>query len=223
MNFHHNLQLELTLKTQKQGSRMKPLSRRIILASQSPQRRALMETLDLVFEVVPANIDERAIRRTDYGEQVKAVAKAKGEHVWRELGDETAIVIAADTFITLGSETLEKPSDLVEAREMLHKLSGRTSQALTGLFYRDLEHNLDVSLAVETQMNFRVLSEREIEHYVTTQPVTTWSAGFCPAYAEGASLVASISGSLTSFSHGFPMEEVVPLLTQSQVFAPDKT
>ena len=112
---------------------------------------------------------------------------------------------------------MEKPKDLKEAKEMLEKQSGQVLTELTGFCYLDLVENIKFIKTVAVKIEFRRLSETEIDHYVATTPVLTWSAAFCPAYDSGASLIKSISGSFTGFTHGLPLEELIPLLQQSKV------
>ncbi|MBT3249320.1 MAG: septum formation protein Maf [Candidatus Pacebacteria bacterium] len=191
------------------------MNRKIILASQSPQRRNLMKSLNIDFEVIPADIDEQAVVAADPKVRAGLVAEAKAREVQKKYPQD--IIIAADTYIVLDGETLEKPVDLEEAREMLRKQSGRSMSEMTGFCYLDLKSGIEVVTTAVAEVEFRELSEAEIEQYVTTQPVMTWSAAFCPAYDSGATLIKSINGSFTGFTHGLPLEELIPLLQQSKV------
>lgn len=192
------------------------MNRRIILASQSPQRKLIFETLGLDFEIIPADIDEKSVEFIDLKSRSENIARTKAEAVIKDNPD--AIVIAADTYPVFAGEALEKPGDVNEARQMLKKLSGQSFGAYTGFCYIDPSNAIDQSGVVEIEAVFRKLSDAEIEHYVTTQPVTTWSAGFSPAYNEGAALVAKITGSFTGFTHGLPMEEITSLLIRSGLY-----
>jgi septum formation protein len=189
------------------------MSQKIILASQSPQRRNILQSVGIEFEVVPAHIDEQAIQGNDEYERAGLVALAKARAVQEQ--HPQAIIIAADTYILMGERVLEKPATLDEAREMLRAQSGKTVIELTGFCYLDPQQNLEVVKTVTAEVEFRELSTAEIEQYVSTQPVLTWSAAFCPAYDSGAGLIKSINGSFTGFTHGLPLEEVIPLLQRS--------
>jgi septum formation protein len=190
-------------------------TRQVILASQSPQRRALMETLQVPFITAPADLDELAITAPTQVERAAAVALAKAQKVAQLYPD--AIILAGDTYIVHQGRALEKPQSLDEARQMLREQSGQTHTEITGVAYLDPEFGIFENTTIQTECTFRELSETEIEHYVTTEPVLTWSAAFCPAYATGAALVASTRGSFTGFTHGFPLEFFVPLLRKSGV------
>lgn len=187
--------------------------RRIILASGSKQRQILFATLGLDFEIIPADIDEKAVLYQDPKSRAENIARAKAEAVAKDNLD--SIIIAADTYCVQGEQILEKPGDLDEAKEMVKSLSGSKAIAYSGYCYLDQKNNIDVSGTSETTATFRPLSNEFIERYVNNNPVLTWSAAFSPAYHEGMALVDSIEGSFTSFTHGLPLEIIVPLLLKS--------
>lgn len=186
---------------------------KIILASQSPQRRALFRTLNIPFEVIPSNLDESTIQDVDLINRAEKLARAKAEAVAQKNPD--AIIVGADTFIIDGNTALEKPKTKEEASVMLQRQSGKALHEVTGFCYLDPTKNIIYSTAVITEVTFRNLNKQEIDHYISTQPVTTWSGGFCPAYPEGMALIAKINGSFTGFTHGLPIEELVPQLRKS--------
>ena len=197
---------------------------RIILASASPQRKLLFDALNLPFKIIPADIDEAAIRDPDPKKQALLIARAKCDAVARR---EQGIIIAADTFCVYKNKILEKPRDQKEAAEMLRILSGNTAFAYTGFCYLDphtlggvgvdREHGINETALAETEFTFRELDADEIARFVDIFPVTTWSAAFSPAYPYGMTLIASIRGSFTGFTHGLPMEILVPLLRRSGI------
>lgn len=208
---------------------MKDKMVRVILASQSKQRQALMATLGIDFEIIPAYIDEKLIGGDTPQEKVIKTALAKAhkiaEQVVRNDSDKT-IIISADTFTVFDDQIYEKPVNLGEAREMLTKLSGQKAVSYTGLAYLDYPSSSDAinpeefsqTILAPTIVHFRQLIPAEIERYINANPVTTWAGAYSAAYAGGASLIQSIEGSLTGFTHGFPMEEVVPRLQKSGIF-----
>lgn len=191
------------------------MSRTVILASKSPQRKNIMQATGVEFEVVPADIDEQAVIEANPHQRAGLIAQKKAEAVQKK--HPLAIVIAADTYIVLNDEVLEKPQNLAAAKEMLTKQSGQVLTELTGFCYLDPVEKIEFTKTAVVEVEFRRLSAAEIDGYVTTQPVLTWSAAFCPAYDSGASLIKSINGSFTGFTHGLPLEELIPLLEQSKV------
>ncbi len=186
---------------------------KLILASQSHQRRSILETLGIPFEVVPAHLDEAGLTDPDPAERARRLAVAKVEAI-AELHPD-AIIIGGDTYVLSDGVILEKPNDLQEAAGMLRRISGSTITAVTGYAYLDPAKS-DVSSGVESvKVKMRELSSVAIDRYVESEPVTTWSAAFSPAYDTGIALVASIDGSCTAFTHGLPLEKIAPLLSHS--------
>lgn len=192
--------------------------KKVILASQSPQRQQMLASLHVDFEAIPADIDELAIQHPDFKIRAHKVAEGKARKIIASHSE--AIVLAADTFVLSSSGvTLEKPADLAEAKKMLRMLSGSSFTEVTGCFYYDGVSKTEAKSSVVTMAKFRKLTESEIEQFVTTEPVTTWSGAFCPAYPTSVALLESVNGSLSSFTHGFPVEFFQPLLAKSGVFS----
>jgi len=211
---------------------------RIILASQSPQRRTMMDVMMLQcaggipYEVMPADIDELAITGETQFERAALVAQGKGREIVKRIQqttDQPFAVLAADTYLADENDrALEKPTSLEDAKEMLRFQSGKTITEYTGVYWYQsqlsdgeaVESNLnfqEFSETYQTQVTFRELSDQEIELYVQNEPVLTFSGAFCPAYPAGAALIERIDGSFTGFTHGFPIEFFVPKL---QAFLP---
>jgi len=214
----------------------------VILASQSPQRKTMIDTLQIPCLVMPADIDELAIMCEDHCERAALVAKAKGQAIRDRLAqtkdhpktltnphNSRTIILAADTYIVdpQTNVALEKPSSIDEAREMLTYQSGKNLLEHTGVYWFDSGNPADERLGgiepIEewtthtAEVTFRTLSAHEIEQYIQTQPITTWSGAFCPAYPAGASFIAHLRGSFTGFTHGFPLDYFVPKLRAAGV------
>jgi septum formation protein len=189
------------------------MMQKVILASASPQRKILMSCLDIPFEIIPADIDEKEIRDKDFAARAKNIARAKALAVAEK---HQGIIIAADTFpVHESGRILEKPESLQEAREMLFLQSGTKQTVYTGFCYLDRENGIEVNETFTNEVSFRELYPEEIESYVQNLPVLSWSAAYAPAYAYGMSMLKSNSGSLTAFTHGLPMETLIPLLKKS--------
>ncbi|MFZ1106173.1 MAG: Maf family nucleotide pyrophosphatase [Hyphomicrobiaceae bacterium] len=108
----------------------------LVLASASPFRRRLLEAAGVAFRVVPAKVDEGAIKRgpgAGLGPAALAetLAAAKAEAVSRECGN--ALVIGSDQVAALGSRIFDKPADLAEARAHLEALRGKTHRLFTAV------------------------------------------------------------------------------------------
>jgi len=179
----------------------------VILASQSKQRRLLMESLGIPFEIHPADIDEQSIIDKDESRRVVTIARTKACKV-ASFYPKNAI-IAADSVVIYNNRVLEKPTSKEEGREMLRLISGQETIGLTGVVCV-WKGKVWQEACVKSYARLRRLTCSEIDRYVDTQPVTTWAGGFSPAYPAGANLLESLNGSVTGYNYGFPMEVIVP-------------
>ena len=136
----------------------------IILASGSPRRRELLNTLGLSFTVCPAKGEENAPEGAGPAEIVKALSRAKAAEVSRQFAGE--LIIAADTIVYLDGRVLGKPKDEADARAMLASLSGRAHEVYTGVTVILGEDTL--CEAECTKVFFRELSAEEIDAYVAS-------------------------------------------------------
>ena len=189
--------------------------RRIILASSSKLRQAIMRSLQIPFEIIPPDIDEKSIRDSNLALRAEKIARAKAEKIAADNTD--AVIIAADTFNAIREFVLEKPKNLEDARKMLLLQSGKKGKTYTGFCYIDQNYDINISKTVEIEYTFRGLSNQEIDEYVKNNPVLTWSAAFAPANTRGLVLIANMTGSMTGFTHGLPVEELMPLLKHSNI------
>ena len=136
----------------------------IVLASGSPRRRELLETLGLEFSVFPAKGEEIAPAGAGPEKTVEALSKAKAEEVAESFPD--ALVIAADTIVWADGRILGKPKDEADAKAMLRLLSDNTHEVYTGV---TLIYNGRIVCGSEcTKVFFRRLTEDEIDRYVRT-------------------------------------------------------
>ncbi len=165
--------------------------KRVVLASASPRRRALLAALGLDFDVVASTAPE--LEDGLPPEQLVVTnACVKRDDVARRL-PEPSLVIAADTLVFLGGQTLSKPSSLDEARQMLARLSGRTHAVLTGLALVDTKSGSATEGFERTEVTFRDLTEEEIAHFVhAVRPVDR--AGAYTVDGPGSLLVSAYSG-----------------------------
>ncbi len=133
----------------------------IILASQSPRRKSLMELFHIPFTVRVADIDETMDPTRPPYEEVARVSRLKAEATPRQKED---VVIAADTIVVCDDQVLGKPTDDADALRMLQLLSGRAHQVMTGLTV--LRGDTAVVCTEVTDIHFRELSRQEILAYI---------------------------------------------------------
>lgn len=137
---------------------------RVILASQSPRRKELMQLFGIPFTVQVAQIDEHMDPDKPVYEEVARVSHQKALAVEHEAAD---IVIAADTVVVCDGKVLGKPKDEADASRMLCLLSGREHQVMTGLTV--LHAGRQVSCTEVTQVQFAKLTQAQIRKYIATK------------------------------------------------------
>lgn len=142
----------------------------IILASNSPRRKELLEGLDIDFCVrTLPGVSEDYPAQLNVTEIAEYIAKEKAEANRSQMHD-NELVITADTIVVVGQKVLGKPKDAAEARQMLHLLSGRIHQVITGVYIMTKEKQKGFS--VSTDVTFKTLTDDEIDYYVATyQPM----------------------------------------------------
>ena len=140
---------------------------KLILASASPRRAEILRDAGFHFSVLSSAIDETAYPGEAPHDLVQRLAIAKAELVAaRAVGP--AIIIAADTEVTLDGHIFGKPRSSEDARHMLEKLSGRTHAVLTGVALVRLPDGERVTFVETTHVHFAKLDEDEINRYLAT-------------------------------------------------------
>jgi septum formation protein len=180
----------------------------LVLASTSPQRRAILEQLAIPFEVVPPRYAEDDSPGLEPVELVKAHAGGKAGSVADAAAERP--VLAVDTAVVLEGQVYGKPQGAGQAEEMLEALSGRTHEVISGLCLRT--RAWEEVEAETTRVTFRVLTPRDIAAYVGGGE---WE-GRAGAYAIqglGASLVERIEGDYLNVV-GLPAALLIRLLAK---------
>ena len=194
------------------------LEPKIILASQSPRRRYLLERAGLRFAVIPSSFDETSVSASTPDDYVRELAVAKARDIARRHPD--SWVIGADTVVVADDRVLGKPASTAQARAMLRQLSGRTHQVLTGYcICRQMDDRMFAD-SVCTDVLFKTLTDAEIEWYIRTgEPFD--KAGAYAIQGIGTFLVKRINGSYTNVV-GLPVCEVIEFLIREQVVGFDQ-
>ena len=178
------------------------MNRPVVLASGSPRRRELLARLVPTFQVVVSDVDEEALTVADPFETAERLAEAKARSVARLCPE--ALVIGADTVVTLDGAQFAKPWDATDARRMLRALSGRTHTVATGVALVSPEGA--ETFHDRTLVTFRELSDEEIAAYVATgEPMD--KAGAYAIQGGAAAFVARREGSESNVI-GLPMERL---------------
>lgn len=163
---------------------------RIVLASQSPRRRELLQRMGISqFEVIPATGEEIIEPALSPAQLVEKLSQNKANEVAQSAPD--ALIIAADTVVSVDGKVLGKPADPAQAVEMLTSLSGRSHHVYTGFTVR--MGDKEITAHEDTAVTFRTLSQEEIAAYVASgEPMD--KAGSYGIQGLGCVLVSGIQG-----------------------------
>ncbi|MBA2356832.1 MAG: septum formation protein Maf [Actinobacteria bacterium] len=180
----------------------------LLLASTSPQRRAILEQLGLPFEVAAPRYEERDVPGIGPVELVRAHAHEKACSV--AVPDDPRPVLGVDTVVVSDGAVLGKPASAGEAEAMLERLSGRTHEVLSGLClvtagWKVVEHEV-------TRVAFRPLTPRDLAAYVGAGEWEGRAGGYA-IQGRGAALVERIDGDYLNVV-GLPAALLVRLLAE---------
>lgn len=192
----------------------KPL---LILASQSPRRKYLLEQAGLSFTIIPSDVDEESIRLSDPETYVKTLSKAKADDISNRFPE--SWVIGADTIVLINNRILGKPNDRSQAETMLKQLSGQTHHVYTGYTICCKTKKKEITDVVKTGVVFKKLTHDEIQWYIRTDEPFD-KAGAYAIQGLGTFLVKKINGSYTNVV-GLPVCEVIETLIKEKVVRMD--
>lgn len=189
----------------------------LILASQSPRRREIMDQMGLSYQTEVCTEPERIEEGLSIPETVMHLAAQKAAYALRLHPD--ACVIGADTIVDIDGEIIGKPASEEEAVKTLRRMQGRAHNVYTGLAvlqngYRDMRF-------VETKVHFRPMTETEIRWYVSTgEPLD--KAGSYGVQGLGSVFVESIEGNYFNVV-GLPAPTLYDMLIRAGAITQDRT
>ncbi|AWX55290.1 septum formation inhibitor Maf [Brevibacillus brevis] len=182
----------------------------LILASSSPRRRELLQTLGLSFTVITSDVDETTAEHLSASEVVEELSLRKAKEVASRLTE--GVVLGSDTVVVLDGQILGKPVDEMDAFRMLSMLQGQEHTVYSGVALIDVETGrAEVSHSL-THVRIRALTEQEIKSYIATgEPMD--KAGSYAIQGIGATLVEGITGDYFTVV-GLPLGLTSTLLTR---------
>ncbi len=197
---------------------------KLVLASESPRRKELLQRAGFFFHVFSVKVSENLEKNLTVDEQILTIARRKAEasvKAYKPSKAEPFLILAADTMVILDDQPLGKPEDEEQAFEYLSQLSGRSHLVKTavvlveGPVSESQRLNLRFHEAVETtQVIFRPLSEKEIREYIETgEPMD--KAGAYGIQGFGGNFVEKYIGAFDNVV-GLPMEVTKKLLLQGK-------
>lgn len=167
----------------------------LILASESPRRRELLRQLDVEFAVLSSDTVEVSHDNLTAGEISQINAYRKARQVAKQHPD--ALVIGADTLVSLGDRIFGKPHHREEAAAMLRSLSGTSHRVVTGVCLLELRRHHQRVFYETSFVTFHPLSDRSIQAYLESINPLDKAGGYA-IQANGEMIVESIIGSFTN-------------------------
>jgi septum formation protein len=182
----------------------------LVLASESPRRKALLAQAGIVPDaVLPTHVDERVRAKELPRAHAERLARAKCEAGRTACDDAASLILAADTVVACGRRILPKAETDDDVRKCLALLSGRNHQVLTAVALAAPESAVRMRV-VATRVAFRRLSTADIESYVATKEGLGKAGGYA-IQGRAEIFVRSLNGSWSNVV-GLPLRETVGLL-----------
>jgi septum formation protein len=178
----------------------------LVLASRSPQRRAILEQLGVRFTVRPADVEEVEDGAPEDAACANALSKARAA-AWHAAPGQA--VLGVDTVVALDGRIFGKPPDEAVAADTLRALAGRTHEVLSGLALIEQADAAPRTALARTSVRFRPLSEDQVAWYVSTGEWEGRAGGYA-IQGRGALLVAGIEGDYLNVV-GLPVAALVDL------------
>lgn len=192
---------------------MTPLQ--LVLASESPRRRALLKEAGFNFDVVPSKVSEIPNKNLNVNDQILDIARRKARAVYEVLKPSRTsafVILTADTEVIFGGAPLGKPSDKDDAYRILKLLSGHFHEVITAVCVINSATGKEISRIETTQIHFKDLSDQEIWDYINTgEPMD--KAGAYGIQGGGGKFVQKIDGPFDNVV-GLPMKLVRALLAE---------
>lgn len=190
----------------------------LVLASESPRRKALLAQVGIVPDAIaPASIDETPKKHElprVYAERLAAEKARAAQAVWK---NKPALILAADTVVALGRRILPKAEDDAQVRACLSLLSGRRHQVITAVVLLDAHGKLRKRTVV-TRVSFTRLSATDIQSYLDCREGVGKAGGYA-IQGRAETFVRQINGSYSNVV-GLPMFETIALLKGCGVTVP---
>ena len=181
---------------------------RIVLASQSPRRKQLLEWAEIDFEVIVKETDEWYPSHLAVEEVPVHIARNKALAVQQSL-PEDSIIIAADTIVVLGDRIIGKPQHADDALQILSALSGRMHVVITGVII--LKGKKETAFADVTEVFFHEMSQEQITYYVNKYRPYDKAGAYAIQEWIGVTGIQSIRGDFYNVM-GLPVSRVVQAL-----------
>jgi len=190
--------------------------RTLVLASQSPRRKELLEKAGFEFRTFSVKVSEFLDKNLTLDEAIRQIARQKAtacQEQIKSLNLQNILILSSDTVVVIDNEVLGKPQDQGQAFEFLRRLSGQTHEVKTSVCFID-ELTEKMILDIESAwVTFRELSDQEIKSYVASgEPMD--KAGAYGIQGVGGKFISKLNGNLDTVM-GLPVKLVEKIMTEN--------
>ena len=190
---------------------------KIILASSSPYRKELLKRLDITFTTISPEVNERYFQDELISDYVLRLAKTKAESIVSK--NDSSLIIAADQALQCDKKILGKPGNYNKAKEQLIFMSNRSLTFYTGLCLINTETKIIEEDVVSFRVDFRKLTESEIENYLVKEKPYDCVGSF-KSEKLGISLLKKMNGDDPTALIGLPLIRLCKMLRNQGVDIP---
>ncbi len=183
---------------------------KIILASQSPRRKQLLEWAEVDFEILISDTEETFPDHLNFSEVAIHIAKNKALKV-KDQFKPSLPILAADTIVVCEKEIIGKPKDKDDAMRIIRKLSGKTHEVITGVFM--ISDEKEIAFSDITEVSFYELTDAQIEFYIDKYKPYDKAGAYAIQEWIGVTGIKSIKGDFYNVM-GLPVSRVVQALHQ---------
>ena len=185
-----------------------PEKKKLILASQSPRRKQLLEWAEVEFEIITRQTEENYPEGLSVQEVAMHIAYNKAREV-QAAGNLNRTILAADTIVVINNTVVGKPKDSLDAKSILSKLSGTAHRVITGVSILSESHQ--VQFSDTTEVIFHYLTDEQIEYYVEKYQPYDKAGAYAIQEWIGVIGIKSVNGDFYNVM-GLPVSRVVQVL-----------
>jgi septum formation protein len=184
----------------------------LILASVSPRRQEMLQSVGLKFKIIPAHVNEEYVNGESPAQHVKRLSRSKAMTIARQ--HQHSWVLGADTIVVIDGIILGKPQNAAQAKTMLHQLSGKEHKVFTGFTIANISSGICTTNVVRSVVKFKTISHDEMSWYITCKEPYDKAGGYA-VQGKGACFIKAIRGSYTNVI-GLPLCEVLEEFSRLQ-------
>lgn len=191
--------------------------RTLVLASQSPRRKELLEKAGIVFKTFSVQVSEFLNKNLSLDDAIMEIARQKAMAVVspvKSMNLHNVLVLASDTLVVLKGEVLGKPTDEGQAFEFLRRMSGQTHEVKTSICFHDTVTGNTITEIESAFVTFKNLSDQEISSYVESgDPMD--KAGAYGIQGKAREFIVNLKGELDTVM-GLPVKRVLRVISENK-------